>query len=385
MPPRSWRAAFCACSLALARACSSILEIDTKVDYKSASRLPPLEVPPDLTHAGARRPLPGPGHQPDGTATFSDYSASAPGRLAGTTLAVLPNVPNVHIERDGSQRWLVVKGTPEQVWPMVKDFWQENGFPSTSRCPRPESWRPTGPRSARDRRRPDPRIPQQVARPASIPPASATSSARGSSAARSPAPPRSTSATAAWTRSTQLRVCRPDRYPLAAAPAGSRPRGRDAAPPDGPLRGRRSEREGAARERQRRPTRARSCRGRKTGRQLALDEPFDRAWRRVGLVLDRVGFTVEDRDRSKGFYFVRYVDPEATPTAEKDGFLSKLMFWGNDSRTQDGAVPHRGQGRQHGRRQVKVLNKEGAPDSRTPPGGSSRCSTSSSRSDSEVR
>src|SRR6266853_4869851 len=40
--------------------------------------------------------------------------------------------------------------------------------------------------------------------------------------------------------------------------------------------------------------------------RLELAEPFDRAWRRVGLVLDRVGFTVEDRDRSKGFYFVRY-------------------------------------------------------------------------------
>ena len=41
-----------------------------------------------------------------------------------------------------------------------------------------------------------------------------------------------------------------------------------------------------------------------------MDEQFDRAWRRVGLALDRVGFTVEDRDRSKGLYFVRYIDPE---------------------------------------------------------------------------
>ncbi len=41
---------------------------------------------------------------------------------------------------------------------------------------------------------------------------------------------------------------------------------------------------------------------------LQVAEGFDRAWREVGLVLDRVGFTVEDRDRSKGTYFVRYVD-----------------------------------------------------------------------------
>ena len=40
--------------------------------------------------------------------------------------------------------------------------------------------------------------------------------------------------------------------------------------------------------------------------QLVLDDSFDRAWRRVGLALDRTGFTVVDRDRSKGLYFVRY-------------------------------------------------------------------------------
>jgi outer membrane protein assembly factor BamC len=46
-------------------------------------------------------------------------------------------------------------------------------------------------------------------------------------------------------------------------------------------------------------------------------EPFDRAWRRVGLALDRVGFTVEDRDRQKGQYFVRYADTDANDMARK--------------------------------------------------------------------
>ena len=50
---------------------------------------------------------------------------------------------------------------------------------------------------------------------------------------------------------------------------------------------------------------------------LQVNEPFDRAWRRVGLALDRVGFTVEDRDRQKGIYFVRYADPESE-MAKKD-------------------------------------------------------------------
>ena len=39
---------------------------------------------------------------------------------------------------------------------------------------------------------------------------------------------------------------------------------------------------------------------------LALDVGFSQAWRRTGLAIDRAGFTVEDRDRSRGLFFVRY-------------------------------------------------------------------------------
>jgi len=59
-----------------------------------------------------------------------------------------------------------------------------------------------------------------------------------------------------------------------------------------------------------------------------VNDGFDRAWRRVGLALDRVGFTVEDRDRSKGLFFVRYIDPEVdVKSGDKGGFLDKLTFW----------------------------------------------------------
>lgn len=65
---------------------------------------------------------------------------------------------------------------------------------------------------------------------------------------------------------------------------------------------------------------------------LALIDPFDRSWRRVGLALDRVGFVVEDRNRSQGLYYVRYSDLEVdAPTDEKKkGLLSKLKFWGDE-------------------------------------------------------
>jgi outer membrane protein assembly factor BamC len=65
--------------------------------------------------------------------------------------------------------------------------------------------------------------------------------------------------------------------------------------------------------------------------QLVVDDGFDRAWRRVGLALDRVGFTVVDRDRSKGTYFVRYADPENDGAKKDKGFLDKLMFWKTDA------------------------------------------------------
>jgi outer membrane protein assembly factor BamC len=97
---------------------------------------------------------------------------------------------------------------------------------------------------------------------------------------------------------------------------------------------------------------------------IELADPFDRAWRRVGLVLDRAGFTVEDRDRSKGFYFVRYVDPEDDAVDKaNDSFLAKLMFW------RDPPDPKAGQYRVFVKEgsgdssEVRVLNKDGAADS----------------------
>src|SRR5918912_1157699 len=60
---------------------------------------------------------------------------------------------------------------------------------------------------------------------------------------------------------------------------------------------------------------------------LQVDDAFDRAWRRVGLALDRSGFTVEDRDRTQGIYFVRYVDP-ALAGKDEPGFLSRLFSFG---------------------------------------------------------
>jgi outer membrane protein assembly factor BamC len=68
---------------------------------------------------------------------------------------------------------------------------------------------------------------------------------------------------------------------------------------------------------------------RRIGNALVVNEAFDRSWRRVGLALDRIGFTVEDRNRLEGIYFVRYINPDtdSQKTGDDDGLLSGLMFW----------------------------------------------------------
>jgi outer membrane protein assembly factor BamC len=95
---------------------------------------------------------------------------------------------------------------------------------------------------------------------------------------------------------------------------------------------------------------------------IQLDDGFDRAWRRVGLSLDRTGFTVEDRDRAQGVYFVRYV-PSTTPT-EQTGFFARL-FGGGDKGAAAPAkyrVQVRSAGGNSATSSVAVLDAQGQPD-----------------------
>lgn len=59
---------------------------------------------------------------------------------------------------------------------------------------------------------------------------------------------------------------------------------------------------------------------------VRIDEPFDRAWRRVGVALDRAGFEVTDTDRSRGLFMVRYLDPDyEKQKISEQGFFSNLF------------------------------------------------------------
>ena len=61
---------------------------------------------------------------------------------------------------------------------------------------------------------------------------------------------------------------------------------------------------------------------------MTVHTDFARSWRLVGIALNRVGFTVEDRNRSGGNYYVRYNDP--SDDVEDTGWLSGLAFWSSD-------------------------------------------------------
>src|SRR5207247_1306447 len=109
-------------------ACTAIGDwMEGKVEYKTANTLPPLEIPPDLTSPARDNRYVVP-DAAKSTATLSGYEAERREGKPSASLVVLPQVERMRIERAGTQRWLVVEESPEKLWPLVRDFWQENGF-----------------------------------------------------------------------------------------------------------------------------------------------------------------------------------------------------------------------------------------------------------------
>jgi uncharacterized lipoprotein len=114
----------------LAGCSGNILPESKKIEYKSAGKLPPLEIPPDLTQQSRDERYTVPDVSTSkGSATYSAYSSERSGQARTTTAQdLLPQVDKMRIERSGTQRWLVVAGSPDKLWPGVKEFWQELGF-----------------------------------------------------------------------------------------------------------------------------------------------------------------------------------------------------------------------------------------------------------------
>ena len=354
-----------AAALAVLSACAS----DSGVDYKKAGTLPPLEVPPDLTAPARdnRYAVPDTGR----SATLSGYQAERrdqPARAAGAG-NVLPEVERMRIERSGTQRWLVVQGEPpERLWPLVKDFWQEGGF--LIKMENPEAgvmetdW-------AENR----PRVPEGAVREflGKILESLYSTSERDKYRTRLERSPDGTS-TEIYISHRGMQELYTTREPTSSTPGQTawQPR-----PPDPELEAeflrRLMVRLGARDEKAKQlaavaapQQRADIVKANDGTERLQVHEPFDRAWRRVGLALDRVGFTVEDRDRQKGLYFVRYADPEVEMNEKDPGLLGRIAGWfSSDSKVK--AAQYRVQVTQESGgttagSQVYVLNKEGGAE-----------------------
>jgi len=69
---------------------------------------------------------------------------------------------------------------------------------------------------------------------------------------------------------------------------------------------------------------------------LSITDTFDRAWRRISLAIERSGFVITDRDRTKGIFYVRHADSDINREANS-GFWSKLAFWSNTEEQQKAA------------------------------------------------
>jgi len=345
---------------AILASCSTSMIESKKIDYKTAGKLPPLEIPPDLTSPSRDERYAVPDVNPRGTATFSAYSAERSGTKDATAVDVLPQVDKMRVERSGSQRWLVVAGTPDKLWPNIKDFWQELGFIVNQELPdagiMETDW-------AENRAK----LPQDLIR--------ATLGKFLDQIYSTPERDkfRTRLEKGAEAGTTEIYISHRGMYEAYADEGKGRtvwqPRPADPELEAEMLR-RLMVRLGTEEARAktlmaadtRKEEKARMVRSAGGVGTLQLLESFDRSWRRVGLALDRVGFTVEDRDRTNGLYFVRYVDPESMDSKKSEGgFLSKLKFWdsGKPAANQQFRVFVKGEG---GESSVQVLTREGGVD-----------------------
>jgi outer membrane protein assembly factor BamC len=310
--------------------CSALEE--SKIDYKRATQARTLEVPPDLTQL--RRDS---RYQVSASNSASGMAAASGsmGRSANDAGTATNQAGSARIERSGSQRFLIVQRNADSVWEPLREFWKDNGFAlsldqpelgimetdwAENRAKLPQdfirrtlgkvfdSFYSTG---ERDRFR------TRVERTANG--LEITITHRGLAEIYTTNAKDATT----WTpraadpeleieflRRLMLRLGGQDQ--TAGSSTNKAAISVSAAAPSASL-----------------PSDVKVI---KLNNLPAIEirDGFDRAWRRVGVAIDRTGFTVEDRDRAQGMFFVRYAPPGTS--GKEPGFFAKLF-------TSDKAIP----------------------------------------------
>jgi len=310
--------------------CKSVTSNDT-VDYKSsgAVRGPNLSYPPDLITAQADRRY----IVQDGTATMSEYNAAVK-KSAQMRSNVMTGIPGMRIAKDGERRWLVVEKPASELYPQVKDFWQENGFllvvdsPSTGIME--TDWAENRARIQQDWLR---------SKLNSILDSISDTGERDKYKTRLEATkPNETEIYI--TQKGAIEKCVSDVTTTACDYTVWTTRPNDPEL-EAVFLARLMERLGMTQEQAKamlatplgpKTPKAKLIEEGANKAYIELSAGFDRSWRDVGFALDRSNFTVEDRNRSEGIYFVRYVN--AKDVGDAKGFFANLFSSKDDSKLQ---------------------------------------------------
>jgi outer membrane protein assembly factor BamC len=300
----------------------TMLDGDNSVDYKSVVMSDPLSIPPDMTQAASDPRYRAPA---GGSTTFNQFQqagqqASAKGSSAAQS-GVLPTRSDMRVMRDGDLRWLSVDMSADKVFSLAGDFWSENGFTldvtdpkagllvtnwAENRAKIPESW-----------------IRQLLG---SVLPGLWDSGTRDKFRTR---------IERAGTR-TEVYISHQHMDEISTAADGTDirwVRGKEDPGLNAAMLARlmvfMGEDVDGARKKMAQsvanPQSPKVVTPTADKTVLVISEGFDRAWRRVGVALDSGGFAVDDRDRSAGDYYVRYVDSDTGFKREDPNFLSRLF------------------------------------------------------------
>ncbi|ARP95018.1 outer membrane protein assembly factor BamC [Bordetella genomosp. 13] len=349
-------------ALALLSGCSEVSQVlgtDEAIDYKGTQRGQPLSIPPDLTQAASDPRYRAPA---SGSTTYTQFQLQGQAQQQAAASAagsnVLPSRTDMRVERDGNIRWLVVERPPEEVFPKVVDFWTDTGFSVAVNSPQAglietnwaenrakiqESWIRQALGSLIDmaydsgeREKFRTRVERVNGRTEIyISHQQMVEKRYGSDDAQ-----------VEWTHGTEdpgLNAAMLARLMVYLGTDTDRARQLVAQAEANPQR----------------PAIQQDVRAQ--GALLVINESFDRAWRRVGVALDSGGFTVDDRDRSAGDYYVRYLDTDTGAKREDPNFFSR-MFGGKPATAPQYRIHLSDSG---GQTQVTVLDANGGRDNST--------------------
>ena len=324
--------------------CDSIPFVDqvTQPDYKAIGRSRPLEVPPDLTSATTNDTYAIPG-----STSYSDYKNSQQQDKGQSR--ILPNPEGMKIVKAGAQRWLVVNATPEKIWPVIRDFWLDMGFAVKKESPE------TGVMETEWIAQADLKIDTKKGVLDSF---DDWIDKLGGSATKKKFRTRldrglQEGTTEIYMTHRGVEVVDDGKEKVRTVygeiETGYKKEDKNKASInsdaldnelDAELLRRLMVKLGVADKRakeiiatpviQKRAEMKKEADG---SASLEIQDPFDRAWRRVGLALDVIGFVIEDKDRSNGIYFVKYADVDIDDSPKKKkGVIDTLMFWSDDDK-----------------------------------------------------